>query len=113
MKSLLPLLALCFCFAVSAAAQTQTEMNFQAKADYEKADTELNAAYQEAKKLLSPDRQKLLLTAQRAWLKYRDAAAKSAASAYEGGSIQPLITFTTLTEMTQFRTKQIKSLTRP
>jgi len=112
MKPLLPLFALCFCFALAAAAQTQMEMNFQALEDFKKADTKLNKVYQATIKQLSPGRQKLLREAQRAWLKYRDLAAKSAGAQYEGGSIQPLIIHTTMTDMTEFRTKQIQDLTR-
>lgn len=113
MKTLLPLLALWFCLALSASAQTQMEMNFQALEDFKKADAKLNKVYQETMKQLSPERQKLLRETQRAWLKYRDLAAKSAGAQYEGGSIQPLIIHTTMSDMTDYRTKQIKSLIEP
>jgi uncharacterized protein YecT (DUF1311 family) len=41
---------------------------------YEKADRELNKVYAEIMKDLSPEGQKKLKEAQRAWLRYRDAA---------------------------------------
>jgi uncharacterized protein YecT (DUF1311 family) len=41
---------------------------------YEKADKELNKVYSEVMKDLTPEAQKKLKEAQKAWLKYRDAA---------------------------------------
>jgi uncharacterized protein YecT (DUF1311 family) len=48
-----------------------------------------------------------LLKAQRAWLAYRDAACEVQASPYEGGSIQPLIWFSCLSELTAERTRML------
>jgi uncharacterized protein YecT (DUF1311 family) len=48
-----------------------------------------------------------LLTAQRAWLAYRDAACEAHASPFEGGSLQPLIRATCLSEITAERTRML------
>ncbi|MEM1059935.1 MAG: lysozyme inhibitor LprI family protein [Verrucomicrobiota bacterium] len=97
----------------SSPAQTQMEMNREAAAGFAQADNQLNEIYEEAMRNLSPERQLLLRDAQRAWLKYREAAAKSAGAGFEGGTMQPYIISTTKTEMTKFRIQQIQNLTKP
>lgn len=53
---------------------------------------------------------KLLLEAQRAWIKYKETHCKLVAKAYEGGSIQPLIYATCLTSITEDRIEELKKL---
>ncbi len=88
--------------------QQQSLMNACAYRDYEKADAALNAAWGPAKEFADAiGKGKTLLTAQRAWLAYRDAACEAHASPYEGGSIQPLMRATCLSEITAQRTQML------
>ncbi|QUJ77234.1 DUF1311 domain-containing protein [Sulfitobacter albidus] len=88
------------------APQQQQLMNACAAKDYREADAALNRAWGPAKDF--GDRIGVggdLLDAQRAWLAYRDAACAVHASPFEGGSLQPLILSTCLTDLTVARTK--------
>lgn len=108
---------LCLSAPVSTSAQSAAEcispqqqslMNPCAYRDYEKADAALNAAWKPAKKFADAiGKGKALLSAQRAWLAYRDAACEVHASPYEGGSIQPLMRATCLSEITAQRTQML------
>ena len=71
------LLAACFCFALSSVhAQTQAEMNAQARADFQRADADLNKTYQSVlAKLPTVESKQKLREAQRAWVVSRDAEA--------------------------------------
>lgn len=90
------------------APQAQQLMNACAYKDYQKADAALNAAWAPAKDFADAIGQgKALLTAQRQWLDYRDAACEVHASPYEGGSIKPLIHSTCLSEVTAQRTRML------
>jgi uncharacterized protein YecT (DUF1311 family) len=93
-----------FCFA-----QSQLEMNQQAFKDYQKADAEMTRVYNKVQKTLTlATEKKLLLDAQRAWIKYKEAHCKSVAEAYNGGSMRPMIYAGCLRELTEERTKSIK-----
>ena len=59
------------------------------------------------KETLSDIDKKLLLDAQRTFIKYKEAHCKSTSASYEGGSIQPLIYLNCLTEITKERIKQL------
>jgi uncharacterized protein YecT (DUF1311 family) len=107
-KSFFFLLVL-FLFAGSdfAFAQTQAEMDEIAFKDFKKADAELNKIYKELMNSLSKTDKSLLITAQRNWLKYRDSHCEFEANEYEGGSIQPLIHSTCLTDCTKKRIEEL------
>lgn len=88
--------------------QTQSLMNACAFKDYEQADAALNAAWKPAKAFGDEiGKGDALLAAQRTWIAYRDAACDAHASPYEGGSIQPLIHATCLSELTAQRTRML------
>ena len=90
------------------APQQQQLMNACAYKEYEAADAALNAAWKPAKSFAdSIGKGEALLEAQRAWLAYRDAACDVHASPYEGGSIQPLIRATCLSDLTAARTRML------
>ena len=92
-----------FCFA-----QTQMEMNQQAYKDYLKADAEMAKVYKKVQNVLtSATEKKLLLEAQRAWIKFKEAHCKSAAESYDGGSMQPMIYSGCLQKISEERTKQL------
>ena len=110
-------LAAALLFGGSAEAQTAAEciapqqqqlMNACAYKEYEAADSALNAAWTPAKSFADAiGKGEALLEAQRAWLAYRDAACDVHASPYEGGSIQPLIRATCLSDLTASRTRML------
>jgi len=88
--------------------QQQQLMNACAQKDYEAADVALNTAWKSAKSFADAiGKGDALLDAQRAWLSYRDAACEVHASPFEGGSLQPLIRATCLSELTAERTRML------
>ncbi len=91
-------------------AQTQAGMNTKARAEFERADAELNKTY-EALLIKLPDAEskEMLKQSQRAWLAFRDAEAAFAADEARGGSMAPTIRYETMTELTQQRIKQLKT----
>ena len=108
MKNIIILvLFLCFINVVSF-GQTQMEMNQQASKNYKKADAKMALIYKKVQmETVSDNDKKLLLDAQRTWIKYKEAHCKSASASYAGGSIKPLIYFNCLTEITKERIKQL------
>jgi uncharacterized protein YecT (DUF1311 family) len=105
------LLAACFCFALSSVhAQTQAEMNAQARKDFERADAELNKVYQSLlAKLGDTEAKNKLQESQRAWLAFRDAEASFAAYETGDGSMSTVLRYTSMTDGTEQRVKQLKS----
>ena len=105
--------ALLVSLAISAAdiyAQTQAAMNAEARADFKRADTELNNTYEAVlKKLPNDESKQKLKQSQRAWLAFRDAEAAFAADEARGGSMAPTLRYAMMTELTQQRIKQLKS----
>jgi uncharacterized protein YecT (DUF1311 family) len=86
----------------------QALMNMCASRDFQQADDALNAAWGPARSYAKQIGQgDALLTAQRAWLTYRDAACKVHASPFEGGSIQPMVQLMCLSELTADRTRML------
>jgi uncharacterized protein YecT (DUF1311 family) len=99
-----------FIAAMQVQAQTQAAMNAQARAEFEKADAELNKTYEALlAKLPDAGSKQKLKESQRAWLAFRDAEAAFAADQARGGSMAPTIRYETMTELTQQRIKQLKS----
>ncbi|SDZ67071.1 lysozyme inhibitor LprI family protein [Pseudomonas sp. NFIX28] len=92
-------------------ATTQAAMNQCAAEQHKAADKELNTLYQRINQRLedNPDRKKLLLGAQRAWVAFRDAECGFAASGVAGGSVYPLLYSNCTTELTKARVEAFKS----
>lgn len=84
--------------------ETQTAMNICAQGEYEQADVELNNTYQAVKASLSSAKADQLITAEEAWLTYRDRYCDYVAAQYAGGSMEPLVYSGCLTRLTQDRT---------
>jgi uncharacterized protein YecT (DUF1311 family) len=88
--------------------QTQRQMNAMARADFAKADLDLNKTYQTVlAKLPTAEKQKLQ-QAQRAWVALRDLEAARAAKEAEGGSMAPTLRYQTMTDLTQKRITELK-----
>lgn len=91
-------------------ASDQATMNQCAGQEFKSTDKELNVLYQQITGRLkdNPDRKKLLVGAQRAWIGFRDTECKFSASGVEGGSVYPLIYSNCLTAVTKARIEALK-----
>ena len=89
-------------------ATTTAAMRACENARYEKADRELNVVYQKLIKELGAGPREKLRVAQNAWLRFREANSDFQASLAEGGSLAPLLKISTLAEMTEARTEELK-----
>lgn len=88
--------------------QTQAAMNTCAQAEYEQADVALNNAYQAVKAAVGPQKAEQLVTAEQAWLDFRDAYCEFVQAQYAGGSIQPMVYSGCLTQLTRDRTAELE-----
>ena len=91
----------------------QHSMNQCAEREYQAADRALNARYQATRKAISavdPEADRLLVTAQKAWIPFRDAHCRTSAQSNKGGSMEPLMWFSCLARTTEARTKQLQDL---
>lgn len=91
--------------------QTQALMNQCAQAEYEQADVKLNNAYQAVRASLEGQKTDQLVVAEEAWLTYRDAYCDFVQSQFTGGSIQPLVYFGCLEQLTRDRTAELQQNT--
>ncbi|WP_166126661.1 lysozyme inhibitor LprI family protein [Flavobacterium bernardetii] len=108
MNKIFLLFFLCFSFNLS--AQTQAEMNKIAHDDFKKADAELNKVYKKVIEVLDVTEKQLMIKAQKDWLKFRDSHCKFEIEQFKGGSISPLIYSTCLSERTNVRIEDLKSI---
>lgn len=98
--------------------QTQMELTYCASVDYESADADLNALWpsivaaakysdeyvaEQVEGTGVPTTLEALLTAQRAWLKFRDAQCEYEAYEVFGGTAQPMVGSLCLTRLTRER----------
>ena len=89
-------------------ATTTAAMRACENARFEKADRELNAAYNDLMQQLDDGRREKLRLAQSAWLHFRETNADFEADAARGGTLAPLIKVTVLADMTEARTAELK-----
>jgi len=109
--ALTPLLFTTMAHAVDCAnANDQSTMNQCASEDFKAADKELNTLYQQITTRLkdSPDAKKLLVSAQRSWVAFRDAECSFSASGVSGGSVYPMIYSNCLAGETKVRVETFK-----
>jgi uncharacterized protein YecT (DUF1311 family) len=100
-------------------AIAQQEMNLCAQMDFEAADAVLNVAWRKARamaKELDAEQpeglkgaDKALLTAQRAWIAYRDGQCELAGFEARGGSMEPMLVSGCKAELTWSRTKELQT----
>jgi uncharacterized protein YecT (DUF1311 family) len=88
--------------------QTQSEMNICASIAYQNADRKLNQVYRQLLPKLSAARKQKLISTQQAWIKFRDSSCEFERSAYEGGSMAPMIYGFCLADVTEQRTKDLQ-----
>ena len=89
---------------------TTAEMLHCASAEWQAADAELNAVYQQLMAELDEPRRSHLQTAQRAWIIYRDACADFEAALFEGGSMAPVLHAAELADRTRQRVDELRSV---
>jgi uncharacterized protein YecT (DUF1311 family) len=89
-------------------ATTTAAMRVCENARYEKADRDLNAVYQQLMRQLDAGQQAKLRVAQNAWLRFREANADFEAGAASGGTLGPLLRISTMADMTEARTIELK-----
>jgi uncharacterized protein YecT (DUF1311 family) len=110
--ALTPLLFMPFAHAAvdCANASDQATMNQCAGQDFKAADKALNTVYQQITGRLkdNPDGKKLLVSAQRAWVGFRDAECKFSSSGVTGGSAYPWVYSNCLTGVTKIRVEALK-----
>jgi uncharacterized protein YecT (DUF1311 family) len=89
-------------------------MNECADASYKQADAKLNVVYKQITARLKhdPAKTKLLVNAETAWVAFRDAECKFAASASAGGSIYPMVVSGCLERLTIARTKDLTAYSK-
>lgn len=96
--------------------QTQLDLNLCARDDFVRADRALNQAYRAAlefvTRLADEKWAATLREAQRAWIRYRDLACRTHALKYDGGSIEPLVEFSCLEQLSRRRTEDLEQLVR-
>ncbi|MEM7463647.1 MAG: lysozyme inhibitor LprI family protein [Pseudomonadota bacterium] len=105
-------------------AVTQTEMTNCARMDWEAADKELNAAWEEALVLAEdedafrdsssgdnrPGYVETLRDAQGAWISFRDLECEYRGFQARGGSMEPMLVNQCLAELTRNRTTQLRNI---
>lgn len=104
--------------------QTQSAMNICAAQDYARADVVLNTRWEEISHEMRerdkgidrehdkrPGYYETLLTAQRAWINFRDSHCASEGMTVRGGSMEPLIISTCKSKMTLERVMQLRLMT--
>lgn len=97
-------------FANTSLAQFTMEQGEDLSVDYKKADKELNVAYQNLMKLISPQEKIKLVEAQKLWIKFRDAECSFQGMEYKGGSFESMTVIMCKTKLTEQRTKDLKEL---
>nr|WP_234710598.1 lysozyme inhibitor LprI family protein [Sinorhizobium arboris] len=92
-------------------AMDQASMNDCADQDFKKSDAELNRLYKEIEARLKDDAdtKKLLVTAQRAWVSYRDAECTLQRAGVGGGSMGPMIYSMCQAILTEARIKDFQN----
>jgi len=89
--------------------QAQSELNICSGLEYQRADKQLNQVYNQVRAQFSPTPRQQLILAQRAWISFRDANCKFAASQFEGGTMAPFMANTCLEKLTKKRTSELDS----
>jgi len=88
-------------------AKTQTAMNECAYASFKKSDKKLNKLYKhiEARLKDDADTNKLLVQAQRDWVKFRDSECDFQTAGAAGGSVRPMLVAMCMDNLTKSRIK--------
>ncbi|NVK19341.1 MAG: DUF1311 domain-containing protein [Methylocystaceae bacterium] len=90
-------------------ANTTAEMVICADQEFQKADQQLNKAYQALRQDLDDPAKALLKSAQLNWIKFRDSHCLFERDKARGGTIAPLMEIGCLTTLTQHRTVELQA----
>lgn len=92
-------------------ATTQTAMSLCADQAYKHADAELNVVYKQITVRLQADQDttKLLVSAQKNWIAFRDAECTFSTSASAGGSASPMLVSQCRDRLTHMRANDLKT----
>lgn len=109
------------CVAVTSHAQipvcrengTSQDSAVCAHQDHVKADARLNDAYRAALNRLNADAKAALVTAQRDWIKYRDADCEVQDRIFQNGTMRDAIVESCLKELTEQRTRELEQIWLP
>ena len=89
--------------------QTVAEQRDCVGRDYKQADEELNKVYGQLMSTLDDEGHKVALrTAQEAWIKYRDAKCVFESYPNRGGTLEPVVRYSCMADMTRSRTNELK-----
>lgn len=91
-------------------AQTQAALRQCSAQDYEREDSRLNKTYRALMGRLDGAGQTKLQEVQESWVKYQDLHCEYMAAQYEGGSMQPLVLSTCLTDLAKQRNKVLREM---
>ena len=91
-------------------AMSQMEMNQCAAQALEREDQQLNRVYTQYRAGLSAKDKQALKQVQLAWINFRDLDCKQVASAYEGGSMQPMVHTDCLAQRTRERITHLEQM---
>ncbi|KWA82725.1 hypothetical protein WL29_26285 [Burkholderia ubonensis] len=91
-------------------AADQASMSACAERAYRKSDAELNRAYEAVTARVRANRPlaEKLVSAQRAWVAYRDAECGFSSAGAEGGSVHPMVVSMCLDDLTKARTESLQ-----
>lgn len=94
--------------------QTQAAINACAGLSAEAADKQLNQVYQQLRSnLKGSQREKLLIDAELAWIRFRDINCAFEKSSYEGGSIAPSVYYGCIEQITKQRIQKLEGYLKP
>jgi uncharacterized protein YecT (DUF1311 family) len=91
-------------------AVTQVEMDRCASSQYKAVDADLNKVYKQVLGMVQTQAKDKLRQAQRAWVNYRDRHCQTVGAQAEGGSMQPLLITSCLTELAAARIAELEKL---
>jgi uncharacterized protein YecT (DUF1311 family) len=86
---------------------TQADMTMSASRESASTDQELNAAYQALTATLDPASKAKLVTAEKAWITFRDAETDFQAAPYQGGTMYPMMAMAANGALNQQRTTDL------
>jgi uncharacterized protein YecT (DUF1311 family) len=99
---------------------TQTDMTLCERARQDEADKALNVQYKKTRAAMvaidsdqdddMKGAEKALVTAQRAWITYRDAQCEAEGFQARGGTMEPMLVAGCIANVTDARTKELKTL---
>ncbi|PYE87855.1 lysozyme inhibitor LprI family protein [Phyllobacterium leguminum] len=94
-------------------AITQAAMDKCASRQYWLADAQLNTVYKQVRATMQAKDRQALLQAQRAWVRSRDRECAVSGMAADGGTMQPLLIISCMTQRTTDRTAELEKLLPP